>query len=449
MMRMRSNLTRCGVAAGALLVFTALTPAHADGLNKFETIIKPTIPPNFTYGSAQTIGENGFVLKDVKIAPPPAGPGQPAGKPVTIRAMNVEEFDFDAVGKNAPPAFAKLRFEGIVVGPGVVPVDFKPFVGTDTINADFVLDYKSDPAKETLAVNKLELRLDGLARLELTLALDGVTPASAAATPNAKDKAVLRSASLVLEDRSLLGKLVPALAAMQQMPADAAVTLATVAVNSERATLPADAIPPLDALSAFIADYAAPKGPLTVTLNPPAKLDFEALGKAAQASGVVKVLGLKVDYAGTRPWVAPAAPAAPTPAPAQTAQAPATPAPAAAPEASLCAANSRVFVLDDNAWKAATVREATSSGRCILKLEAGGTEVVSGADKLTGWTIDGPGKAWTSCNKGDKVIAESEGAWYHAEIKGAARGGLCGVHYDGYDSSDDEDLAQVKIRVLK
>ena len=61
-------------------------------------------------------------------------------------------------------------------------------------------------------------------------------------------------------------------------------------------------------------DYAAPKGPLRLTFNPPDKITAAAIAAAAGADDVIKALGLKIDYAGTRKQeVAAPAPAGPAP----------------------------------------------------------------------------------------------------------------------------------------
>ena len=60
-----------------------------------------------------------------------------------------------------------------------------------------------------MSVNRVELDLEGLGRLELSLVVDGVD-ADSHKKDGAMDDAVLRTAKLTFEDRSILGKLVPA-----------------------------------------------------------------------------------------------------------------------------------------------------------------------------------------------------------------------------------------------
>ena len=54
--------------------------------------------------------------------------------------------------------------------------DLRELTGRDAIKADFQLDYRVDPERKTMMLNRLELDLRELARIELSLALDGIDP---------------------------------------------------------------------------------------------------------------------------------------------------------------------------------------------------------------------------------------------------------------------------------
>jgi hypothetical protein len=417
-MRMRRTLR--GLMIGAALGLGPTAPALADGLAQFDKLIKPQLPPgSLTYKSAKALGDNGFVLEGVVVTPPPDTPGGKA-EPIAIKRLAVEDFDFAAFEKQAPPNFAKVRIEGLAVsGKPAEGIDLKQLAGIDKVNADFQLDYRLEPDRKTLTLNRLEVDLSGLARLELSMILDGVDPA--ADQDKAMNDASLRTASLVFEDRSILAKAVPAIAQMQG--GDPAVTIATA--------------------KAMIAPVRAGQGALRLTLNPPSKISAAALSGAASADDVIKALGLVVSYAGTVPQKAPApsaaSPAAIPPAPADAVARGATPA---------CTAGARFFVLHEDAWWAATVREPAKSGKeCITRLDGGGTDdIVVSSDQTMAWSIDGPGKAIDKCKSGDKVLVESDGGWYPAKIADkAGSGGKCAVKYDD-PNSDDEAVELKRVR---
>jgi hypothetical protein len=253
------------------------------------------------------------------------------------------------------------------------------------------------------------------------------------------DKASLRTATLGYQDASLLSKLIPALAAQQNMTPGDLVALATTTLDVFRIDQGTQTQAVIDALTSFVADYQQPKGPLRLTFNPPAAATVASVGKSSVPDSILAALGLSVSYAGTvsRP-VAARAPTGVQPPP------PATPS---------CTPGVRLFVLNDGAWWAATVREATASKKdCVVKLDGGGPadNAIVGAGSTVSWSIDGPGKPATACRKDDVVLVESDGGWYPARIK-ATRGPklACPVHYDDTEDDEDEDVPLDRVRVLK
>ena len=299
-----------GLAIGTALSLCLATQALADGMAKFEKLIKPQLPAgSLTYKSGKGLGDNGFVLEGVVVTPPP---DTPSGKtePIAIKKISVEDFDFAAVEKQAPPTFAKVRVEGIAISDKPAEgIDLKQLAGIDKFNVDFQLDYRLEPERKTLTLNKLELDLSGLARLELSMILDGVSPDIAGNPDAAMNDATLRTATLVFEDRSILAKVVPAIAQMQG-GGDAAATLliAKTMMAPLRAGQGPKAQAAFDAIESFVDDYKKPKGPLKVTLNPPDKISATALSSAAGADDVIKALGMDVSYSGTVPHPVPKKP---------------------------------------------------------------------------------------------------------------------------------------------
>src|SRR5579863_433835 len=103
-----------GCLAGSTLLLCVLgLPAAADGLSRFEAAIKQAPPGSLTYKSGKALGDNGFVIDDVVLTPPPDKTQGAKAEPVAIKRVTVENFDFDSVDKKEPPRFIKLRAEGI------------------------------------------------------------------------------------------------------------------------------------------------------------------------------------------------------------------------------------------------------------------------------------------------------------------------------------------------
>jgi len=421
------------MAVASLLLCCLALPAAADGLSRFEEAMKQAPAGTLTYKSAKALGDNGFVLEGVVMTPPLDKSPSAKTEPVEIKRIAVEDFDFAAIDRKAPPNFARVRVEGILVGAKPAEgIDLAELAGVDKITADFQLDYRLDPERKTMTLNRLELDLNGLARLELSMVLDGVTAESVDKPEAAMNDASLRTATFLFEDRSLLSKVLPAAAKMQGVEPVALILISKAALAGLRAGQGKATLAALDALGSYLDDYQQPKGPLRVTLNPPEKISAAAISGMATPDEAIKALGLVVSYAGTRPQ-APAAPASTTSA--------STGGPAG------CSPGARFFVMHDDAWWSVTAREASKSGnRCIARIDGGADDITFGLDEARAWSIDGPGKPVAKCSSGDKVlVAFKDGGWYPSKVTGnAAAGTKCPIKYDSDDSKESVDLKRVR-----
>src|SRR5258708_35294882 len=98
----------------------------------------------------------------------------------------MEDFDLAAVDGNPPPLYARVRVEGAVIKSKPPDgVDIGDLAGLDRITADFQLDYRLDPEKKTMSLNRLELDLQGPARLQLSVLVDRGTPPAVASPDSA------------------------------------------------------------------------------------------------------------------------------------------------------------------------------------------------------------------------------------------------------------------------
>lgn len=424
--------SRILAAGAAVLVLLAAGGAKADGLERFKKLLNADAAQVLVFKSAKALGDNGFVLEDVTITPPPEQTSK--AEPVQVKRIAVEDLDFASIEKKASPNFARVRAEGITIaGKMAEGVDLKELAGIEKVVADFQLDYRLDPDRKTLTLNRLEFDLNGLGRFELTMIVDGVSQEMAGQPNSAMDNASLRTASFVYEDHSLLAKSLPAAAKSQNMDPNAAVGMAKGMLDGLKTDQGPEAQAIIDALAAYIADYKQPKGPLRVTLNPTSKASAASLGDLKSADEAIKSLGIVVSYAG-----------APAAAPSGSAKAASAPAAAAGGKAG-CQPGGRVFVYHEDAWWAATARDASKSGKeCITRIEGESDDVVIASDKMIAWSIDGPGKSVTKCTEGDKVVVlYKDGGWYPAEVTASAEG-QCPVKY-----LSDDDKAKVEMKKVR
>ncbi|MBM3547420.1 MAG: hypothetical protein FJX54_10725 [Alphaproteobacteria bacterium] len=426
------------------LVFTLLTaPASADGLSRFEQELKPKIPPELglTYGRATALGASGFTLEEVRATIKDDTPGS-APTPVSIRRLTVEDLDFDGAKGKDGPNFLKMRAEGIKASGEFE--DWLKRYGLADGSADLIVDYRFEPARKVLTLNKLEVVLPGLARFELGLIMDNVLPDSVSKPDAAMDEATLRTATLVYEDSSLLRKALPALAAEEKKSVDAwlAETLEVIAVFADGQGPRTLAV--YDALASFLRDHAAPKGPFRITVSPPANVSAKDMDKLTVTNAIVDVFGLSASYAGTRAGAALEAKPKAAPATGQTQRAAVPPAGGGVP----CTPGQRLFALSDGAWWSATVREATQTGtRCVVRIEDEDDDIiVRTREEMIPWSMDGPGKVAAGCRKGDKVLMKSEGAWYPADVK-LNKGRSCVVVME--DDDEEHTVELRRLRVLR
>ena len=313
MRRFEMTKTRVvGVAmAGFWLVLAAAGPASADGLDQFKKSIEPQLPPNtLVYKSSKALGDDGFELDDVVITPPPDPGKTDKPQPISVKAITVEHLDFDAISKQQPPLFAKVKFDGITAGSNPGGFNLKQMAGLDSLSADLGVDYKLDGDQKTFTLKRLELNLNGLGKLQTSFVIDGVTAADATKPDDAMKDASLKTADLTYDDHSLLAKALPIAAAMQGMDPKALTAMAIGFLDGARAGQGPDAQKAIDSLVAYVEDYQSPKGPLKITLNPPSKVSNADLSNAKSADDMVKLLGIQVSYAGTRSSAPAAAPAA-------------------------------------------------------------------------------------------------------------------------------------------
>lgn len=292
-----------GFAAGALwLGLVASGPAAADGLARFEKAIKPQIPPDaLTYKSSKALGDDGFQLDDVVITPPPSDADKDKKQqPISVKTLTVEHFDFDAIEKQQPPLYAKIKLDGVTSGSSAGGFDLKQMANIDNVSADFGVDYRLDPDKKTFTLKRLELNLNGLAKLETAFVIDGLSADVATKPDQAMNDAFLKTADLTYDDHSLLSKAIPIAAAMQGSDPKAWTAMAIAFLDAARDGQGAAAQKAIDSLVAYVEDYAKPKGPLKIVLSPPDKVSSAQLTDAKTADDIVKLLGVQVSYAGTR-----------------------------------------------------------------------------------------------------------------------------------------------------
>lgn len=303
------RLIRAGFLSMLLALIATVTWAQ-NGLERFEKEVKPQFEfKTFTYANAAPLGDAGFVLNDV-VAVVPANPTTgDKESTVKIQKVTVEALDFDRLKKDAKddeaPRFAKFKFEGMT-GDDELFTALQPY-GVPNMPLDIALDYRLDPATKVLDIKTLELNMRGLAKLALSLVMDGISDKTSEVA-GAKDDGRLRAASLSVDDTGLLAKLLPAWAKEEGVKPEDLVQTALAGIAAFAAQQGPDTLRALDAVASFVADWQAPKGPLVLGLKPAKTAGLSDLDKVAMPDALTKEFGFSATYAGTRDGAAKAGP---------------------------------------------------------------------------------------------------------------------------------------------
>jgi hypothetical protein len=291
-------------------LFLSSAVTAETGLERFEREIKPQIElKTFTYKKAETLGDAGFVLSEVVAVMPANSATSDKESTLRIDKVTVEALDFDRM-KNIKdddvPRFARIRLEG-VTGDEEMFAILDPY-GIPRVPMDVLLDYRLDGTGKVFTLNALEIALRDQGKAGLALVIDGVSEKSSEMA-GAKDDGRLRTATLTLDDKGLIGKLLPATAKEGGQTPEAYVAFALVSIaafceGQGPATLKA-----LDAVASFIGDWKAPKGPLVIGLKPAKTAGMSDLDKVMEPNALVDIFGLTASYPATRDGAAKAGPA--------------------------------------------------------------------------------------------------------------------------------------------
>src|SRR5471030_937970 len=283
------------------LLFLSTSAWAENGLQRFERELKPQLGlEKLSYGAAEALGDQGFVLKDVVAVVPPTPQTDDKRSTIKIDKVTVDSVDFErfkASNKEDLPRFLKMKFEG-VTGDEATSNSLAAF-GLPKAPADLTLDYKLDTVAKRLTLEKLEISMRGLGRIELSLVIDGVSD-KADEVEDAKEKGRLQSASLTIDDKGLLSQLIVAAAKSQGNKPEDLVALALLTISTFTGQQDAESMKAFDAVASFVGDWQAPKGPITITARPAKGASFADAGSLMMPNALREVLGLTVIYAGTR-----------------------------------------------------------------------------------------------------------------------------------------------------
>ncbi len=272
---------------------------NGDALQIFLAMMQGAPPGAFTYKDAKSLGPNAFELTGIVIMPD--GPGSE----VPIQHLLVENIDLMSLMQGGMPKGVKMKVEGIGLSRNNMDLDSDVWeaLGQDEVVANISLDMLSDPTTKAFTLNDLTIDLLGIGQAQLKLDLLGVGPEAMMAPEAAMFSGAVKSASIMLNDQSLVARSLDA-AIKESGMTEAELMgqgLQELSNNlAEMGAMPGDRIFQVGAaFGGWLQDARAPKGPITLSVAPAQPVNFQQISQAAGASEAAELLNLQVSYAGS------------------------------------------------------------------------------------------------------------------------------------------------------
>ncbi|WP_395677925.1 hypothetical protein [Inquilinus sp.] len=254
---------------------------------------------NAQVGSVESYGDSGCKFTDVKMTEPAdkVAAGE-APTTVSIEELTVDKLDFAKAYDSKPSNTLTAQATGISIDNPQV----KAVLGEEPFNV--AVDYALDEATKQFTLTQFELSGDSLGALSLDGALDGIAsadPATATDPAQLLGTASLRKIKLHFENKGIIDKVIAFATAQGEDPKTAIEQGKSQAVLG-MAALSAIGVPEaaVKSLMAFAQDFPAPKGPLTITMDPAAPVplaQFATIKPGDAASmDMVKSLNVAVSY---------------------------------------------------------------------------------------------------------------------------------------------------------
>ncbi len=255
------------------------------------------------FDEAVPVGETGIEIKGLSIA---LDRKAKLEERITMRRLVISEIS-PLEKAEGPPERLKLRIEELVLTPynsGLKKELFDALEATQ-VSANVTLDYFYRPDGGFLSVQDLSLDLPFLASASVTMDAAGVNLGRLMIEgEHALNSMVLRSATLTVQDRSMLARLIRSEARRDKVDFKAAQDEALREIAEELNWMEIRRGGRLwnlaEVVGGMIIDAGDTKGPLTIRLKPSSAVDLANLQKLGAAEDMARVLNLTASYAGSR-----------------------------------------------------------------------------------------------------------------------------------------------------
>lgn len=296
---MKKGLLRStAISIAAMVGFSSV--AHAGLLESMQQMMAASGAPDdvFTYESVVSNTDTSFEVTGVRMEPEP---GQGV---VTIDTLRIDAMDMAAAQAGTPPNFMDMTAEGIHIPFEMLDPDGQE-VFPNGMTFDLGIDFEVEQATDTLKLNEIALSVPDYGDIAISADLTGFSTEAIAGVmftgPEALASVTLNNASITLDDDGGLAQLLTLAATEEGMDLDTFVNSAMLPqMQMMGGMFAADPIGAsvVEAITAFVGDYADPQGPLTITAQPSTPVTLMSLMELADPTTLPSLLGLGSSYEG-------------------------------------------------------------------------------------------------------------------------------------------------------
>lgn len=275
------------------------------GLSAYDTLlaIATTAPPGtLSWSSAQPLGEQGFIVEDLRLSDDI--PGEPLV--LSVDRWIVERIDWDAIVRDSPPAYLETTVQGLVVP--LEDLDEEEWIkalGLEQLVINMQLAYTLDESTGLFDLAHSWVEFVDLGQIDLRLRvaglyMDDVMTALFMDDPSAIPSGILH-AELRYQDLGFIGTVLDTVAAEEQQSLEGLIERLVGELRGQLVDLgiagDARVQTMATAIEQFIRDVPHGTAPLSLRLEPPNPLDFATLfGLLINPEQAIDVLGLHLDY---------------------------------------------------------------------------------------------------------------------------------------------------------
>lgn len=276
----------------AAVAQTAAPAAPTTLYEAFQQSLAEAPPGMVEYDSATQLGDEGLELEGLRIT-------TPEGDVIEIEHVRIDSLELSSITEDHPPAYMDLTVTGLHLPQSVLEEADLGSLGLTELTADIRIDWNVDPDTMTLALNEASFELPGLGTLNVDFSFANVAP-GAMDQPMMLMAASIASAHLSFDDDGLMAALIPAIAAEDQITEEQVLQQFSEQMTQLRAMMGdeagAPAIQGLDEIEAFVQDYEAPKGPLSISIEPGQPVPLAVFADPNAASASAETLNATITY---------------------------------------------------------------------------------------------------------------------------------------------------------